>query len=270
VKKLLNRFRRGLHSVKFGARIRAESRAMARGPSLALSEEAIGRELHRLAIAFDPNPRFATWASPKHPCCSNMVKKAFDFILSRPLSSPAVLDVGAGPGNLGLMLMNRGFSDYEAVERWWPRVAWGKLLWKRFGKDYPVRNEDARAMSVSSECKDFVVLLDWEFENNPYPLILGECTRVLKRGGFLIFSYRDREEILAGPDRSMISSAISKSAVHSLCAELGLSPNSDERAEMNFDKQGTWPTHVIVAEKGENRIRVRPIDGSNPNGFSQA
>lgn len=229
------------------------------------SDEQIGRRMAEIATKYDiDSAPFFDNLKFRRRYMKPYVAYAAEYIIKHGNRSDEILDVCAGPGNLGLALNIDGYCNYLAVDIDRLRLKWGKYLAAEFGVELSTQCMDGKNLPISDSQYDYVTLLGWEAPAQPYSYLIKECLRVLRKNGKLIFTWHDQEKIVEGnwdeePHRtqSYLPYSISKPAIYQLCERLGgevlLDENPGWEAEARpffpDNQLRAFPQNIIVCQK---------------------
>ena len=159
--------------------------------------EAVGHEMALLSMIFGDTQYFDA-RKHKHKFMTPFVGKAYEWVIENCPQDSKILDICGGAGNLGLALWQKGYKDYILADMNVWRMRWGELLWKTFGAELRWQKENVLNISLEDESCSIVCLLGWEAVDLAYDITLKECSRILHKGGHLIFTYHKLDEIQEG------------------------------------------------------------------------
>ena len=229
------------------------------------SDDIIGKRMAEIAVKYDVDSApFFNNLKYRRRYMKPYVAYAAEYIVENGEKSDEILDVCAGPGNLGLALCLDGYQNYLATDIDRLRLAWGKYLASEFGVDLKTLCADGQHLPLTDGKYDYVALLGWEAPVQPYSYLIKECLRVLRGGGTFIFTWHDQEKIVVGnwddePDRtqSYLPYSISKRALYQLCERLDAEILADENPGWDAEIKGffpdnhprVFPQNIIICRK---------------------
>jgi len=228
-------------------------------------DEQIGSRMAKIAVKYDiDSASYFNNLKYKRRYMKPYVAYAAEYIAKHANKTDKILDVCAGPGNLGLALNIDGYYNYLATDIDRLRLAWGKYLASEYGINLKTLCADSKKLPIAGCEFDYVTLLGWEAPVQPYSYLIKECKRVLRNDGTLIFTWHDQEKIVEGnwdeePGRtqSYLPYSISKTALYQLCKRSGVeiildeNPGWDSEIKKFFpDKHPrVFPQNIIVCRK---------------------